>query len=71
MIIKIKVKPNSSESKVEKSESGEVIVRVKEKAEDNKANIAVIKALSKYYNGAKIKILSGKTSKKKLVSIEL
>ena len=54
MIIKIKVKPNSSESKVEKSESGEVIVRVKEKAEDNKANIAVIKALSKYYNGAKI-----------------
>jgi uncharacterized protein YggU (UPF0235/DUF167 family) len=72
MIISVKVKPNSSENSVEKSESGEIIVRVKARAEDNKANIAVIKALSKYYNvpSQSIKIKSGLRNSKKIVELK-
>ncbi|MFA5993235.1 MAG: DUF167 domain-containing protein [Candidatus Pacearchaeota archaeon] len=70
MIIKIKVKPNSSENKIDNEKvEGMLVVSVKEPPQDNKANLAVIKALSKYYN-AKVKIISGKTSKIKLVSVE-
>lgn len=72
MIIHIKVKPGSSENKIEKNENDSgLVVWVKERAEDNKANIAVIKLLSKYYNvsSKSINIKSGLKNKNKIVEI--
>ena len=63
--IKIVVKPNSKKEKIELLE-GFYKVEIKEKAEDNKANIAVIKILSKYF-GKPVYIKSGFKSKRKLI----
>ncbi len=48
MIIKIKVFPNSPEERIEDLD-GSLNIYVKARAENNKANLAVIKLLSKYY----------------------
>ena len=71
MIIKIKVKPNSKEEKVEKISDGSYVLSVKEPAEDNKANIRVINLLSKELNVSfrKIKI-KNPASRNKIVEID-
>ncbi|MBS3095389.1 DUF167 domain-containing protein [Candidatus Woesearchaeota archaeon] len=66
-IIEIKVKPNSPDSKIVEKDNG-TIVYVKSKAENNKANIEVIRLFSRRYKGAKI--LRGLKSSKKLVCVE-
>lgn len=63
--IKIKVKANARENKIEEI-NNEYVVHVKEKAENNKANLAVIKLLSKFFN-EKIYIKSGLRSKNKII----
>jgi len=71
MIIKIKVKPNSSEQKIE--ESNEIFhVTLKRSAEHNKANVELINLLAKYFNTpvTNIKILRGKTSRNKILEIK-
>jgi len=73
MILHIKVKLNSSHNSIEeKQEENVLVVSVKEKPENNKANIALIKLLSKHYNVSPktIKIKSGLNSRNKLVEIE-
>jgi len=50
MIIKVMVKPRSDKDHIIKMSDSEYEVRVKAAAEDNKANIALIKLLSKYFH---------------------
>ena len=68
MKLTVKVIPNSKENKIEK-ENGILIVRLKEKAEKGKANIALIKLLTKYFN-SKVRIVSGHRSRNKIIEIE-
>ena len=65
--IEIKVVPNSKTDEV--IEGDPLIVRVKAPPTKGKANKAVVKVLSKYFN-ADVWIVSGATSRKKIVAIE-
>ena len=62
------VKPNSSKNIITGYDENRkaVKVNIKEPAKNNKANFAVIKFFSKKI-GKKVKIISGLTSKKKLL----
>jgi uncharacterized protein (TIGR00251 family) len=65
--IVIKVIPNSTEEAVVEAEP--LIVRVKEPPTKGKANKAVVKLLSEYFN-ARVRIVSGAKSRRKIVEIE-
>ncbi len=67
MKIKIKVHPNSSKQEIKKLDDA-YEVWTKKKAEDNKANIEVIKMLGKYFR-KNVAIISGFTSKNKVVEL--
>jgi len=67
-IIHIKVKANSAEEKITQLDKHLYEVKVKAPAENNKANIVVIKLLSKYFN-KEAKIMRGKTSKNKTIKL--
>jgi len=71
MIIKVKVKPNSKENKINKISEGEYEAEISEPAEDNKANIKLVNLLSKYFDVSfrKIRIKNPK-SREKIVEIE-
>lgn len=69
MKIKIRVKPNSSKQKIEKNDEG-YIVFLKSHPKDNKANLELIKLLSKFFKTKKIKIKSGLNSRNKMIEIE-
>jgi hypothetical protein len=71
MKIIVKVKAGAKENMVEKIGDNEFIVKVKEPAKENKANFAVIEAISDYFNVSfsAIRIISGKTSKQKVFEI--
>ena len=71
MKIKIKVKTNSSKEEIKKINESEFILSVKEPPTENKANQAVLKLLSEYFNVPKsnISILKGKTSRNKIIQI--
>lgn len=66
-ILEIKVKTNSSESKIIEKD-GRIVVFVKSKPENNKANIEVIGLFAKKYRN--VKILKGLKSGKKMISVE-
>ncbi len=68
MQIEVLVKANNKKEDIEKT-GDKYIVSVKEKAENNKANLAVIKLLSKYFK-KKVSIKSGSRSKIKIISIK-
>ncbi|HLD98529.1 MAG TPA: DUF167 domain-containing protein [Candidatus Nanoarchaeia archaeon] len=73
MIIKVKVKSNSSKDLVEEiSKDNGYLVYVKAFPENNKANLSVIKLLSKYFKtqDSNIKIIKGKTSRNKLIELK-
>jgi uncharacterized protein (TIGR00251 family) len=65
--IEIKVIPNSNVEAVVEAEP--LIVRVKEPPTKGKANKAVVKLLSGYFN-ARVRIVSGTKSRRKIVEIE-
>lgn len=65
--IEIKVVPNSKTEEI--IEADPLIVRVKEPPTKGKANKAVVKLLSRYFS-ANVRIVSGTTSRKKIVEIE-
>ncbi len=70
MIIKVKVKPNSKKQEIKKQ--GNVYkIKLKNEAENNKANKELINFLSKHFNTSvkKIKIKNPK-SKKKTIDIK-
>ncbi len=65
--VQIKVKANAKKNEV--VDKGEYyLVTVKEKAEDNKANMAVVKLLSKYFK-KRVRIVRGLRNKDKVVEL--
>lgn len=69
MKLSVKLHPNSSQEKIKEIEKDkEYEVWLKEKPIDGKANQELIKILKKYFKKS-VKILSGFTSKKKIVEI--
>ena len=71
MIINVKVKPRSSEQKVSRINENKFLICLKSKPENNKANIELIKLISKYFkiSYTKIKIKSGFTNSNKTVEL--
>ena len=69
--LEIIVRPNSSSNEIIGYDQARSAVRVniKAPAEDNKANIEVIKFFSKFI-GKKIRIITGLKNKRKTLSIE-
>lgn len=67
MEIKIKVKANSKEEKVEKRD-GYYFICVKERAVENRANKSVLKLLKKYF-GKQVRILKGIKSREKIIEL--
>ena len=65
--IEIKVIPNSNVEEVIEAEP--LLIRVKEPPTKDKANKAVVRLLSKYFN-ANVRIVSGAKSRRKIVEIE-
>jgi uncharacterized protein (TIGR00251 family) len=70
MIIKVKVKPNSREQSI-KLEEGIYKIGLREKAEEGRANIELMKLLAKHFKvpSFQVSIKSGFTSKDKIVEI--
>ena len=73
MKIKVTVKPNSKQQKIEESADGSLIVRLKSPPVDGKANRELIEMLAKQFKVTKsqISIKSGLSSKNKLVEINI
>ena len=71
MIISVKVKPQAKENRVEKIGENNFAVWVKAKPIEGKANQAVIKILSEYFDKlqSKIILLKGEKSRNKIFSI--
>ena len=65
----VKVKPNSPETKIVSETADEMTVEIAAPAENNKANIELIKFLSKKF-GKHVRIVRGLTSKKKIIVLE-
>lgn len=67
----ITVKPRAKEEAVEMLDEAHLLVRVKESAQEGKANRALIRALAKYFAVApsRVEIVSGHSSRKKVVVI--
>ncbi|MDD5254141.1 MAG: DUF167 domain-containing protein [Candidatus Nanoarchaeia archaeon] len=63
--LNIKVRPNSKKNDLILKD-GNYIVNIKAPPEDNKANLELIKFLSKKFN-TKVRIKSGLTSKNKII----
>ncbi len=68
MLINVKVKPNSGKQEVEKLSLEEYKVYLKSRAENNKANLELVRLLEKYFKG-EVKIIRGKTSHKKIIEV--
>lgn len=73
MKINVKAKPNSKQEKVEKIDEQNYVVFVKEPPEKGKANNAVKNALAVYFKtgSSNVKIISGYTSRNKIIEINL
>jgi hypothetical protein len=71
MRIPIIVKTNAKQDQIEKTDNG-FNIRVQAAPVDNKANIAVVKLLSKYLDipKSRITIVAGLKSKRKLIEIK-
>jgi uncharacterized protein (TIGR00251 family) len=69
--IRVKVKPNSRIEEISQ-EGGNFTIRVKEPAEEGKANLAVIKLLARYLGvpQSRVRIVSGLTSRNKSVTVQ-
>jgi len=65
--IEIKVIPKSNVEEIIEAEP--LIIKVKEPPTKDKANKAVIKLLSRYFN-ANVRLVSGTKSRRKIVEIE-
>ena len=71
MKINVKAKPGSREEKVEKIDENNFVVSVKEPPEKGKANEAIRNALAVYFKtaSARVKIVSGYSSRNKIIEI--
>lgn len=68
MIIKIKVYPNSGKEEIFKIKEDFYKVYLKKPAENNKANIELIKVLKKHFH-QNVNIIKGIRSKDKIIQI--
>jgi uncharacterized protein (TIGR00251 family) len=70
-LIKVKVKPNSKQQKIDREADGSFIVRLKSPPIEGKANDELIELLAKTFKVRKseITIKSGATSRNKLVEL--
>jgi hypothetical protein len=68
----VKAKPGARTEKVERIDDSHLLVSVKEPPIRGRANEAIVKALAGYFNTPvdRIRIVSGHTSKQKVVEIE-
>ncbi len=71
MKYKVTVKPGSSQEKIIKTASDELIVYLRAKPHDGEANDALIKLLSKHFDVPKttIKITRGQKSHTKIIEV--
>jgi len=69
MKIKVKVKPKSGIQEIQPMSKDEYKIFLKKSATENKANIELIKVLTKHFK-KKVKIIQGKTSKNKIIEVE-
>lgn len=67
--IKVKVKPNSSKTEIVGITNNIYTIAVKAPARDNKANLELIKFISKK-SGKKARIISGVNARIKLLSLD-
>jgi hypothetical protein len=72
MFLKIKVFPNYKKEEIMQKSDDEFEVRVKEKAEEGKANKAVIKVIANYFkvDESKIKLIKGFKERNKIFEIK-
>jgi hypothetical protein len=72
MFIKVKVFPNSKEDEIIKKKDNEFEVRVREKAEKGRANMAVIKVIADYFkvDKSKTKLIKGFKERNKIFEIK-
>jgi uncharacterized protein len=72
MLIKVKVFLNSKKDEIIKIKDDEFEVRAKEKAEEGRANRAVIKVLADYFrvDESKIKLIKGFKERNKIFEIK-
>ncbi len=68
-LLNVKVKPNARETKVISQSSNELVIAVHAPPEDNKANIELIKFLSRKF-GAEVRIVRGLKGRNKVVEIQ-
>ena len=73
MKISVKVKPQAKEDRVEKIGLNDYIIWVKAKAIEGKANQAVVKILSEYFDIAKSKVvlIKGKKARDKIFMVNI
>lgn len=71
MKFQVRVKPNSSEPKIEEFGANRYLVYVEARAEDNEANIEMLKMMGRHLGipSTKLRIVSGATSKDKTVEV--
>ena len=67
----VTVKPQARKTEIAEIASGEYRVAVRARAQEGKANEAVIELLAEYFSVPKstVKIIRGQTSRKKLIEI--
>ena len=72
MLIKVKVFAGCKRDEIVKKKNDEFEVRVKEKAEEGRANRAVIKVLANYFkiDESKIRLVKGFKGRKKIFEIK-
>ncbi len=72
MKILVKARPGAREERVERVDEGNYTVSVKERAEDNEANIAIIKILAEYFHVPmlRVRLVGGRTSRHKIIIID-
>ena len=74
MIIRVRVRPGFSKQEVIKIGDREFIVLLKERAENNEANLGLVRVLKKYFKGIfnetyYIKIIKGLKGRNKIVEV--
>lgn len=71
--LNIYVVPNSNSNKIKSIEDNEIKIEINETPENNKANIELIKFLSKIFkiDKKKIKLISGHKNKHKIIEMDV
>jgi len=71
MRLRVRVKPGAREEKVSREPSGSLLVSVRARAQEGKANEAVVKAVAAFLHvpKASIRIRSGLSSRSKLIEV--